>query len=359
MKKICLIIPSLQAGGMERVMSELVSYFIKKGNTRVYLILYGKDREIFYSLPEKIKIYKPDFLFSDYPRMMSSVKTLFFIRKTAKKLNPDTILSFGEYWNNFVLLSLLGLNFPIYVSDRCQPDKTLGKFHDTLRKWLYPIASGIIAQTSIAKGIYAQDRLNNNIRVIGNPIYDMSSKGKAEKKENIILTVGRLIESKNHDRLIKIFKNISLPSWKLIIVGGDALNQAGMKKLKSMINNLGMEDKVELTGTVSNIESYYHKSKIFAFTSSSEGFPNVIGEAMSAGLPVISYNCVAGPSDMIDDGENGFLIPLFDDKMYSEKLKFLAINKDMRLKMGRASREKIGRFTIENMGEQYYSFIVD
>lgn len=359
MTKIGLVIPSLQSGGMERVMAELAGYFAGKPNTEVHLILYGKNRDIFFPVPDTIKIHKPEFRFTGSLRTISSLKTMFFLRKTIKKINPDTILSFGEYWNSFVLLSLLGLDVPIYVSDRCQPDKSLGWFHDRLRKWLYPRASGIIAQTSVAKKIYQQQKLNKNIRVIGNPIRPIISNGEYREKEKIVLTVGRLIESKHHDRLMKIFKKISLSGWRLIIVGGDALKQSGMERLRKLAAELDLEESVQFAGTVSDIESYYRKSKIFAFTSSSEGFPNVIGEAMSAGLPVIAYDCVAGPSDMIDDGKTGFLIPLFDDRQYAEKLNRLVDDENLRTAMGHTSRGKITQFSVENTGEQYYSFLLD
>jgi len=344
---------------MERVMSKLAGYFAKKNNIEVHLILYGKSREIFFPLPESVYVYKPSFVFTDHRRIVSTFKTLFFLRKIVKRIKPDTILSFGEYWNSFVLLSLIGFDFPIYVSDRCQPTKSLGKLHDRFRKWLYPSASGIIVQTSMAKKIYERQNLNNNIKVIGNPIHQISLNGKPQDKENIILTVGRLIESKHHDRLIKIFKDLSLSEWKLVIVGGDALKQSGLKELKRLVRKLGMEDKVEFTGTVSDVESYYKKSKIFAFTSSSEGFPNVIGEAMSAGLPVIAYDCVAGPSDLVDDGNTGFLTSPFEDITYAQKLKLLVNNADLRIQMGRKGRKKIQEFQVDNITEEFYSFILN
>lgn len=357
MIKIGLIIPSLQSGGMERVMSELTDYFVLKKNTEVHLIIYGKNREIFFPISDEVTIHKPDFQFSDASRKVSSLKTLLFLRRTVKNLNPHVILSFGEYWNSFVLLGLYGLRYPIFISDRCQPNKSLGKLHDFLRKILYPKAAGIIAQTSKAKKVYEQQKLNKNIEVIGNPIYQIPTNGQISK-ENIVLTVGRLIESKHHDRLIKIFKGISAEGWKLVIVGGDALKQSGMQRLKKLINELNMGDSVELTGTVSDIESYYHKSKIFAFTSSSEGFPNVIGEAMSAGLPVISYDCVAGPSDMVEDQETGFLIPLYNDEIYSRKLRELIYNDDLRKNMGEKSKQMVKKYSVENIGERYYSFLM-
>ena len=359
MIKIALLIPSLQSGGMERVMSELAQYFIAKDNVEIHLVLYGKNRDIFFSVPKDVIVYKPDFLFNKYLRLLSTLKTLMFVRKTIKKIQPDTILSFGEYWNSFVLLALYGLCFPVFISDRCQPNKSLGKFHDFFRRWLYPRAGGIIAQTSKAKEIYEQQRLNKKIRVIGNPIYQISSNGNSREKEDIVLTVGRLINSKHHDRLIKMFKDVAPEGWKLVIVGGDALKQSGMEKLTKLIERLDLHERVEFTGTVSDIDSYYQRSKIFAFTSSSEGFPNVIGEAMSAGLPVIAYDCVAGPSDMIDDEENGFLIPLFRDGIYSNKLKKLMTDQNLRIDMGKVSKENARKFSVENTAEQYYLFITD
>lgn len=357
MIKICLIIQSLQAGGMERVMAELANYFVEKPNIRVHLILYGKTRDVFYPLDENIQIHRPAFDFAAHSRFISTIKTLFFVRKTVQQIQPDTILSLGEYWNNFVLLALRGLKFPVFISDRCQPDKSLGKFHDSLRKWLYPKTAGIIAQTSKAKEIYTRLGLNNNICVIGNPIHQVQTNGSVTPKENIILTVGRLIESKHHDRLIRIFKESCPPEWKLVIAGGNALKQSGMQNLRSVIVRLDMHERVDLVGTVSNIDSYYRRSKIFAFTSSSEGFPNVIGEAMSAGLPVLAYDCVAGPSDLIEDNKNGFLIPLFNDELYIKRLKELVNDEDLQNKMGETSKELVKKFSPENTAEEYFLFI--
>ena len=97
---------------------------------------------------------------------------------------------------------------------------------------------------------------------------------------------------------------------------------------------------------------------IFAFTSSSEGFPNVIGEALSSGLPVISYDCAAGPAEMIKDGENGFLTPVFDDILFQKRLQSLIDNEGLRNRMSENARRKIREFSIDKIGAEYYSFIV-
>jgi GalNAc-alpha-(1->4)-GalNAc-alpha-(1->3)-diNAcBac-PP-undecaprenol alpha-1,4-N-acetyl-D-galactosaminyltransferase len=142
----------------------------------------------------------------------------------------------------------------------------------------------------------------------------------------------------------------------LIIVGGDAIKQKNSITLQQKIDDLGIAKNIILAGNQKDVEEYLLRAEIFTFTSSSEGFPNVIGEAMSAGLPVVAYDCVAGPSDMIADGQNGYLIPLFDDLMFEEKLRYLMENEEERQRMGVYARESIQRFSVETIGGQYYEF---
>jgi len=338
-------------------MSELLQYFSRQDNLSVDLIVYGKTREVFYTVPENIAIYKPKFIFDERFRFFYTIWTLFYLRKTVNKLRPDSILSFGEYWNSLVLLALIGTNYPVYISDRCNPEKQFGKFHSKLRKWIYPRAAGIIAQTKIASKIYLKETGHKNIKVIGNPIkvYDGLP---YDQRESVILSVGRLIKSKNFDRLIRIFKDIAKNDWKLVIVGGDALKQNGLVDLQNIIDKIDLDKQVELAGQKQNIGYYYAISSIFAFTSSSEGFPNAVGEALASGLPVIAYDCVAGPSELVLNGVNGFLIPLFDDENFAAKLETLMNDKEMRKKMSNEAVKIIDRFSLDFIGTEYLTFIL-
>jgi GalNAc-alpha-(1->4)-GalNAc-alpha-(1->3)-diNAcBac-PP-undecaprenol alpha-1,4-N-acetyl-D-galactosaminyltransferase len=344
---------------MERVMSELATYFSLKSNVEIHLVLYGRKPEIFYPISSKVIIHTPDFVFDNSKRFLYTIKTLCFLRKKIKILEPDSIISFGEYWNSFVLFALFGLNYPVYVSDRCQPNKDLGKVHNNLRKWLYPRARGIIAQTLKAGEIYQYQFRHSNIKIIGNPIINTNEFIDPGSKENIVLTIGRLIKTKNHDKLIEIFVKINKSGWKLIIVGEDSQNQKIKSKLLALINKLNAQDKVELAGKQKDVGHYYGKSKIFAFASSSEGFPNVIGEAQSYGLPVIAFDCIAGPSEMITDGINGFLIPMSDYNLFESKLRLLMEDEELRHSLGRKAQETIKKYDIESVCEKYYSFLLD
>lgn len=352
------MIPSLQPGGMERVMSQLASYFCSNNKYQVNLILYGIKREIFYKVPNNLIIHKPSFEFDNSRRILSTLKTIKFLRSKIKSIKPNTVLSFGELWNSFVLLSTLGLPYPVYVSDRCQPNKSLGKFHDFLRKILYIKAKGIICQTELAKDIYLKLLKHHNVTVIGNPIKKIDNENNYVK-ENIVLSVGRLIKTKHFDELIKIFSSIAKPDWKLIIVGDDALKQSNKAQLEELVKTLGMSDKIILAGKRNDVESFYNKAKIFAFTSSSEGFPNVIGEAMSAGLPVVAYDCVAGPSDLIEQGKTGYLIPLQDSTQFKLKLKTLMESDELRVQFGQNAKLSIKRFSADIISKQFETFILN
>lgn len=357
--RICFVIPGLSnSGGMERVMSQIVNYVAENKNDELHLLMYGSGCEkMFFDISKKVIVHIPQFKYSASNRRMYAIKALKFIRKTVKDISPDTILSFGEIWNNFVLLALYGLKYPIYISDRCRPNKSFGKFHDTLRKWLYPKSTGVIAQTEKAKQIYLTQFHHDNIVVIGNPIRQIEDRGI--KRENIVVSVGRLIDTKNFDQLIDIFAAIDAPDWKLVIVGGDANKQCNMSKLQKQIDDNKLNDRIFLAGQQSDVESYLLRAKIFAFTSSSEGFPNVIGEAMSAGLPVVAYDCIAGPSDMIEDGINGYLIPLFDKECFVNRLSGLMHDSSALAVMGNNAKSRMSQFEVGYITEIIYKTITE
>lgn len=352
--KICCVINSLGAGGMERVMSILVNGFVLKPNTDVHLILYGKSPKIFYNLDSRVIVHKPDFQFTN--RMVGIINTMRFLRRKIKEINPNAVLSFGEDWNNLVLLSTKLLSIPVFVSDRASPYCPMSKVHKFLRIKLYPKASGVILQTQKAKDIFSKLYHQDNFAVIGNPIKRIDIPVN-NPRENIIVSVGRLAKGKNYDRLIKMFVELQRKDWRLVIVGGDTQKQNNLELLRKQIESYGNPKNVILAGAQSDVTQYLLKSKIFAFTSSSEGFPNVIGEALSAGLPVVCYDCVAGPSEMIQSGKNGFLIPLFDDVMFKEKLSVLMNNDKMIASMGKYAKESVLKFDSSKIIDSFYQFI--
>lgn len=356
MMKICLAIPSLGVGGMERVMSEIAIDFSKRKNVELHLLMFGREREIFYPIPLNIIIHKPSFEYTPKHRTRFTLRTILYIRKELKRMHPDCVLSFGNYWNSLVLLSTLFTGVKVFVSDRSKPDKDMGLLQNWLRVMLYPTAAGVIAQTEKAKEVYQKMYRNDNMVVIGNPIREVLINTDI-RREKMILSVGRLINTKHYDRLIKVFSEIDAPDWKLCIVGGDALKLHNSEKYEALVKELNLMDRVILAGSQKNVDEYFNRASIFVFPSSSEGFPNVIGEAMAAGLPVVSYDCVAGPSEMIEDGKNGYLVPVFDDDSMKDKIIYLIEHEDMRNKMGEYAKKSIVRYDNDRVCDMFFDFI--
>jgi len=338
-------------------MSILLHHFEKAGH-EVHLILIGRKREVLLPIPETITIHRPSWPFNNSYRTFHTLRTMVFLRRTIGDIQPDVTLSFGEYWNNLVLLSLTGAVCPVYISDRSMPGKNLGRFQNFLRNRLYPGAAGYIAQTEKAATVARQKRWNKKISVIGNPVPAIPHVSQAKRKT--ILNVGRLIRTKNIDRLIEMFSRCREElrrEWHLTIVGGDAKKQQLSAELNKQVERLGLRGKVSLEGMQKQILPYYQESAIFAFTSTSEGFPNALAEAMSAGLAVIAYDCVAGPADLIDDGLNGFLIPEGDEHLYLQRLQLLMSDENLRMKFGEQARKKMECFRADVIAETYLNFI--
>lgn len=349
MKRLCLVIPSIKPGGMERVMAVLANYFADNG-LEVHLILFGKG-EIFYFINPKVVIHEPDFYLDRIGHIYYKVKVLLFLRNKLKSLKPYSVMSFGEMFNSFVLLSALGLKLQIYVSDRTRPDKRWGVFHETLRRFIYPKAAGIIAQTAYSKSYLANVTGHQNIRVIPNPIKTVEI--KKNKRKNVILFVGRLISTKRVDILLKLFSQSHYQEWELWIIGDGHLRSY----LEDYSEKLGLSKIVKFWGNQREIGEFYQQSKIFAFTSVSEGFPNALLEAMTWGLACVSFDCKSGPSDVIIDNYNGFLIPLMDTDEFLQKLKLLQTNEDLVNHFSENAVLSSQQYTLEKIGQEYLSFI--
>ncbi|KAF5067435.1 alpha-1,4-N-acetyl-D-galactosaminyltransferase [anaerobic digester metagenome] len=348
-KKLCLVIPSLNAGGMERVMSELAIYFSGLSYLDVHLIILGKGKR-FYDIPPAVTVHEPDFYFNNKYRFYHTLKMLWFLRKSIKYIKPHSILSFGEMYNSFALLGSLFLNSNVYVSDRSKPDKRWGKMHEILRKFLYKRAKGIVAQTNYSRQFLANETKHRNISVIPNPVRQFNRAPK--EKKNIILNVGRLIKTKKIDVLIDLFSKTAYNDWELWIVGdGPEKNY-----LEHIVINKELSKQVKFWGNQKDIQWYYSQADIFAFTSVSEGFPNALLEALSAGLACISFDCIAGPADLIQNGENGILVKEMDEKSYLENLTALMRDVELCQKLGAQAIESVSKYEFSKIGESYLKF---
>lgn len=338
---------------MERVITELANYYAANDMADVHLIKLTSGKNYFL-LHKEIKLYEPSFCHVDFKPLKRSIITGKFLRSTVKKINPAAILSFGDRYNAFVILCTLGLGKKIFVSNRMNPFLTNGKAIDLFNKLLYPFAAGIIAQTNTGREAFLKKYWQKNIWAIGNPVR-VVKKSSTVQQENIILNIGRFANEKNQELLLQYFKELSPTRWKLVFLG----DGPRLKKVKALAESMQLCSSVLFEGNVSDIDIdiWYQRSKIFAFTSTSEGFPNALAEAMTVPLACISFNCATGPADLIEHGVDGFLIPNFQHDEYKQKLQQLINDDALRQRLSCAAEQSVAQFSIDNIGKKFLRFI--
>lgn len=162
-----------------------------------------------------------------------------------------------------------------------------------------------------------------------------------------VIAVGRLVVSKNYESLIRAFRMVvdSHFDWVLNIYG-EGNNRHVLQKL---IKDLQLENNVRLGGNTIQVKEKMLESSCFVLSSTFEGLPLVMLEAMSCGLPVVSYDCPCGPKDIINDGVDGFLVPTGNEQMLAEKICYLIENPDIRTQMGVAALKKSEKYRPEKI----------
>lgn len=171
--------------------------------------------------------------------------------------------------------------------------------------------------------------------------------GKYNCDSKQIIAVGRLEMQKGFDILIEIAKKTQklIPDWKFVIYGEGSEKDNLLRKIKN--NELG--GYVEIKPSVIDVEKILLNSSIYVMTSRFEGLPMVLIEAKECGLPEISFDCKEGPSEIIEDGVDGYIIPVNDNEMFIEKLVMLAKDKEKRVNFSEHSKINAKRFSSTNV----------
>lgn len=170
-----------------------------------------------------------------------------------------------------------------------------------------------------------------------------------------ILALGRLEDQKRFDCLIQAFADFqpTHPDWMLRIRGSGTKRET----LSLKAAELGIKDRVEIMDPTMDVDAEYAGAAIYAMSSEFEGFPMTLLEAMASGLPCVSFACPNGPSEIITDGEDGFLVGPGDISALSARLTMLADDEALRHRMGTKARANIQRYDIGMITEQWRIFL--
>ena len=342
--KILIIAPCLAMGGIERASSNTANGLSELGAKVYFLSLFKK--EAFFKLNEGIEIIEPQ---GFNKTKLSLFKSILWIRKEVKRVNPEHILVFNKFYGAITALALLGTKYPYFLSERSSPLFVWRQPMRAINKFAFSIKppKGVIAQTNIAAEYQRKYFKKTEVIVIPNSVREVQLFPEI-KREKVILAVGRLNDYlKGFDLLIESFAKLKNQDWELHIAGGDEEGEA----LKEQAERLGVINRIKFLGKVKEIDKCYAYAGMFVIPSRSEGFPNALAEAMGAGCLCIAFDFTAGPRDIIVDGISGLIVENGNTTEMAKAIDYLIAHPEKRIQLSKEAikiREKLNKNIIAN-----------
>lgn len=329
-------------GGGERVAINLANHFNEIGYKVKIVSLSPLKTSNLYKLNNTIGT---DYLDIDFTIGGNLIKKVLSIFKV--------IIHFSNYKRKTVVLGIG--NYPsllLCFLPKREQIKTIGCQHlaysgikniwAVLRKILFRRLNCVVSLTR--QDLTKFKTLNKNSIVIPNSI-EFFSERTARLTSKRILFIGRMVPDKGYDLLLKVLKKVSEihSDWDFRIIGDGPLKN---RILKGIALN-GLTEKISILSSTELIAEEYLNSSIYLMTSRTEGLPMVLLEAQACGLPIVSFDCETGPSDIVIDNENGYLIDCFDIDKMVQKISQLCSNADLRVKFGKHAIENVKKFRPE------------
>jgi glycosyltransferase involved in cell wall biosynthesis len=385
---LILVCNSLDAGGIERVVSTLANEWSRRGRKVCVVTLH--DRRRFYELdptvhhvvidraglnhvPELLRwiaarlrsegaprwwllgrlanaLYHVSYkrLYRSYHAFVYAFEAV-LLRRVLKRVKSPMVVALGTPINIIALKACRGLGRRLVISERNDP-KRLSRYKqwDVLARRLYNDADLVTANTRGALRDMGEYVDAGKLAFVPNPLALSNGHNgnghAAPEQAPFILNVGRLVSDKAHDVLLEAFAQLGdeFKGWRLALVGDGRLEE----DLRVLASGLGLDERVEWHGVVRDPYVFYRSATIFALPSRVEGTPNALLEAMSCGLPVVVSDGAPGLLELVEDGVTGLVVPVNDAAALASALRRLARSGELRHRLGEAARERVSEYDL-------------
>ena len=360
------------AGGMERVLTMKANYFAEHFGYDITIILTeGEGKPLFYPLSDKVKVVNLNIGFEELwtcsfiKKIFIYLKKQYLYRKMLKnelmRIRPDITVSTLRREINFIneikdgskKIGEIHINRANFRNFESKDDNFIKRFFAKI--WMNDLTNKLkrldrfVVLTEKDKEAWVE---LDNVCVIPNPL-SFIPQNISKLTEKRVIAVGRYCHEKGYDLLLKawcIVQN-SITDWRLDIYG-----EGDRSQYDEMISSLNIDrHRCILHGRSSNIQDEFEKSSLAVCSSKFEGFGLVITEAMSCGLPVVSFDCPWGPRAIINDGEDGLLVENGNVVKLADAIIWMIQHPEMRSKMATKAIENVQRFSIEKIAEKWRS----
>ena len=351
--KVLFIMGAMEVGGMQRALSIITKELLDLGMTIDVLSFKKSKNKIEFNSGIKLIISEnKSKYFIQLKRLRATVQKI-------KEEKPDIVIGFGITSSILACAARLFTKFKLVICERNDP----GKYHMMWKfsRWiLYHNINGAVFQTEDAQNYFPRRIIKKSI-IIENPIDISELPEPLIHKEKIIINTSRFVTSKNQEMLIEAFSRIhpSYPEYQLHLYGYGRKQEI----IEELINTLDMHQSVKIFPPQQNIYEILNRAEIFVLSSSKEGFPNSLVEAMALGVTSIATDCrIGGPRAVIQTGINGILIEVDNTDQLAGELERLLNDKELREKISVESvkiRKRLDSKRISKVWQSYLESIFE
>jgi glycosyltransferase involved in cell wall biosynthesis len=359
--RIALFLRTLGGGGAERAHINLARGLIDSGIAVDLVLSAGEGLEL-WEIPSEVRVID-----LKAARVSASLPSLI---RYLRQERPVAIIPTLHYAIEVAIVAkyLAGVSTKVLVPEQNNLSREV-KYHEKGSRqrliplavsFLYPLADCLVG---VSRGV-AEDLAQitglslERINIIYNPAFPELQEKAQEPIDHpwfipgsppVIISVGRLEDQKDYPTLIKAFAKVrAVCNARLMILGWGP----DQSELGALVAELGLTEHVEMPGFVKNPFPYMKKAAVFALSSRWEGMPNVIIEALTLGTPVVSTNCESGPTEILDDGKYGELVPVGDSQSLADALlKVLSGN------IKSVSPDWLDQFNLKSITQQYLNVL--
>ena len=351
--RICIVSEQLAVGGAERC-SAILSQFFQANNCAVHHVIVIDKIEYEFS-GEILNLGKLKNENNNVTDRISRFKVLYqFFRKNKFDFIIDTRVR-NRHWQEYLITKFV-YNAPLIVMVHSYMIDLYFPKNQYLAKHIFNKSKKIITVSKAIEEKIIEKYKYNQLQTIYNPIdfdyIDKKSQVEIDVDYKYFLAVGSMNTNvKQFDHLIDCYSKSDLLNWniKILIIGEGKLKS----DYEKMVLSLNLQDKIIFKGQIENPFPFYKNAICTILTSKNEGFPTVLLESLACETPVIAYNCLSGPSEIIINNENGILVENQNQQKMIEAMNEMISNKKLYLHCKNNAKPSVEKFSIKSIGNQW------
>lgn len=343
-----------QNGGIGRVTSMLANSLAESGDYHITALCYFDPKlPNIYEVSDEID---QKFFLSAYSSMSKQLlsRGAGRLRRFLKDNDIDVLIACGALFYPISVIACKGIKTKCICWEHSDPEGNndhRGQYW--ARRFGIKRSDLNVVLTKRALKVFKEKYKAENTVQIYNPVDKavFESAGEYNRESKKIISVGRLTYQKNFQAAVRIASKVlsANPDWEWDIFG----KGEDLEELLEMTEAAGLQDRVHFKGQVSDLYDRYKEYGIMVMTSRYEGFPMTLLEGTGNGLPLISFDIPTGPSEIIDDGINGYLLSEGNEEGLAERLTELMQNSALRSEMSKASKEKCNGFEVDEVSSEW------